>query len=84
MSMDDVKSLNIQLTKQNMPSVLKLNLFTVGDRVRYLVRKGVFEKGGNTFSETVWIVTDVKHYNVRIERNGSVEFKKYWELLKVD
>ena len=80
----DVSKLNKKLRIKNKPSLLKLHQYSVGDRVRYLVVKNLFSKGGKKFSKTIWTITAIKNYNLRIELNGSVLYKKYWELLKVN
>ena len=80
----DISKLNKKLRIKNKPSLLKLHQYRVGDRVRYLFVKNLFSKGGKKFSKNIWTITAIKNYNLRIELNGLVVYKKYWELLMVD
>ena len=83
MTMQDVIRLNRELARENRESLRRLREYRVGDRVRYLVKKSTFDKGGKRFSESVWTVWNIVNYNVEIERNGNVQFKKHWELKRI-
>ena len=67
MKMDDVEKLNIKLKDKNKVSISKLKQFNVGDRVRYMLGKNVFEKGTKKFSDNIWTITKIEGYNIRIE-----------------
>lgn len=79
----NVIHLNERLHKENQESVIRLGKFNIGDRVRYLIHKSIFAKGGKRFSKLVWTVKNINHYNIEIEKDGKVMFKKYWELQKL-
>ena len=83
MTMGDVLELNQKLKQQNKVSILKLNQYNVGDKVRYLIKKNVFDKGSKKFSSDIWTVTAIRGYNIQIELADQIQFKKYWELKKV-
>ena len=82
MTAEDIKQLNSKLFDENLFSIRLLNEYKVGDSVRYLVKKSPFSKGGLEFSKTIWMITGIEHYNIKIEHDGDGKFKKYWELLK--
>ena len=48
-----------------------------------MLGKNIFEKGNKKFSDSLWTITGIEGYNIRIELNGRTMHKKYWELLKV-
>ena len=81
--MFDVYKLNKKLYKQNRVSILKLNQHNVGDKVRYLVEKNVFDTGSKKYSDTIGTITDITGYNIKIELADRVMYKKHWQLLKV-
>ena len=95
MTMVDIARINAKLRNKNIPALLNKLQFHVGDRVRYLISESDlahmgqrFKKGGERYSDTVWIVTDIDKNNIRIERNnrrGETEgmWQKYWQLKKV-
>ena len=64
-------------------SILNLNQYNVDDKVRYLVEKNVFDKGSKKYSDTIWTITDITGYNIKIELADRVMYKKHWQLLKV-
>jgi len=83
MTRGDVFVLNLALAKANLPSLELMEQYKVGDKVRYLIEKSTFAKGGKRFSETIWTIRGIKNYIFTIENDGNVLYKKYWELLKV-
>jgi len=84
MNRDNIKSLNYKLRLENAKSKIEMRKFKVGDLVRYLMEKTVFEKGGRRFSNSVWTVIGSKGYNIKIKRNDNIKYKKHWELLKIN
>jgi len=83
MTISDVVGLNKKLHKNNRESINRLNMIKIGDKVRYLLKKSIFGKGGKRFSDSVWIVKGIDGFNIEIERGSNTQFKKYWELNKV-
>ena len=81
MTKGDVKQLNHRLRRDNQESVRRLMEFKVGDRVRYLINKSIFGKGGKRYSKDVHTITSIGGYN--IDLNNMYRSFKYWELLKV-
>ena len=89
MTAPDVRSLNRRLLHLNQASISRFNEFSIGDRVRYLMEKGRFDKGVRKYSNTVWTVFRINQYNITIYRDDkNLERKyldkKYWQLKKVD
>jgi len=83
MTSKNVIELNTRLHNANRESVIRLGKFNIGDRVRYLIHKSIFAKGGKRYSKLVWIIKGIDHYNIEIERDDKTMFKKYWELQKL-
>ena len=83
MTRDDIKVLNKRLEEENQVSIAKMHMIKTGDSVRYLIEKSKFGKGGKRFSESIWKVIGREGYTFIIEKDGEKQYKKYWELLKI-
>ena len=82
----DIARVNRKLMIQNRESVRRMGLLNVGDLVRYLVRKTIFSKGGNTYSRDIWTITAIPSmgYQIQISNGDQVMYRKYWELKKIN
>jgi ribosomal protein L21E len=83
MEMRDVVGLNTKLRKKDIPAIQQMLSFKIGDRVRVLVRKSRFDKGGNKYSRTIYTVVGRSGYNIRISDGSQRDTQKHWELIKV-
>ena len=84
MNWSDIAQLNRRLMLGNRASVRRMQKLAVGDRVRYLIAKSIFAKGGTRYSESIWNIIAINRYIVTIEYGERRKEKKYWELQKVE
>ena len=68
-------------TKQFIQAKTEEKIFNIGDKVRHIINKNVFEKGHAHWSKTIYTITD-KLVHSYILNNGKQPYK-YYELMLV-
>lgn len=72
---------------KNLPALIKFKKFQIGDKVRTLKRKGIFEKGGKLYSSKTYVIAKIKGYSFKLKNPDTNKLVKrtfkYYELQRV-
>jgi hypothetical protein len=60
--------------------------FKIGDRIRILKNKNLFEKGAQQYSKSIYEITDIvnQNFEVRNISNGIIKNVNPWQMLKIN